>query len=88
MKAASYRPRIYLSAAKHFSTSSVLLDAARLAPLGEVIHSRDPAYADYTFEQFVALAASCDVVAFRAFPDGKIGSGTAQELAAARKVGP
>ena len=40
-----------------------------------------------TMEQYVKLACSCDLVAFRAFEDGKIGSGMAIEIEGAEKAG-
>lgn len=40
-----------------------------------------------TMEDYVKLACSCDLVAFRAFDDGKLGSGVAIEIEGARKAG-
>jgi hypothetical protein len=39
-----------------------------------------------TMEDYVNLACSCDLVAFRAFEDGKVGSGVFIEVAAAMKA--
>lgn len=40
-----------------------------------------------TMDRYIKLTCSCDMVAFRSFPDGKIGSGVGLELDGARKVG-
>jgi len=40
-----------------------------------------------TMEAYIKLACSCDVVAFRAFQDGKIGSGVHAEVVAAVTAG-
>ncbi len=40
-----------------------------------------------TMDEYVHLALSCDLVAFRSFEDGKVGSGMALEVEAATKVG-
>lgn len=40
-----------------------------------------------TMDDYVKLAISCDLVAFRSFDDGKVGSGVFAEVMAAMKVG-
>jgi len=40
-----------------------------------------------TMDDYIQLALSCDLVAFRAFDDGKVGSGVFAEVMAAMKAG-
>lgn len=63
-------------------------DIAILRTLGfKVVNPALPQYADLSMDAYVKLACSCDLVAFRAFEDGKIGSGVAKEIAGAREAG-
>lgn len=52
----------------------------------EVVNPNKPehqeGYKQYGMEYFVRLVKTCDALAFRAFPDGKIGAGIAGEIEA------
>lgn len=63
-------------------------DLKTLRALGfKVLNPADTKYSTYQMDDFVKLATDCDLVAFRSFGDGKIGSGVALEVMAAMKVG-
>jgi hypothetical protein len=63
-------------------------DLSTLRALGfKVINPALKEYATLDMDGFVKLACSCDLVAFRAFEDGKIGSGVAKEIEGARTKG-
>lgn len=60
-------------------------DLKTLEALGfKVVNPADPKYSEYQMDEFVKLAVSCDLVAFRSFDDGKVGSGVALEVMAAK----
>lgn len=68
-----------------YHSSIECLDLSDLRAMGfEVVNPALLKYRTYEMSDFVKLACSCDVLAFRAFDDGKIGSGMALEIEAAR----
>lgn len=70
------------------SSPIVAQDIKVLKCLGfHVVNPGDPCYSTLQMDGFVNLAKTCDVVAFRAFDDGKIGSGMALEISAAGVAG-
>lgn len=63
-------------------------DIETLKRLGfQVINPAAEQYSTLQMEEYVALATSCDLIAFRSFPDGKIGSGMFLEVEMAQRVG-
>jgi len=63
-------------------------DLKTLSRLGfKVVNPAEAKYSTYQMDDFVKLAVSCDLIAFRSFEDGKIGSGMALEIDAAMKIG-
>ncbi len=71
-----------------YGTNTELSDLCILRELGfKVINPAEAKYQTLQMSEFVELARSADVVAFRSFPDGKVGSGMALELDGARGNG-
>ncbi len=63
-------------------------DLKTLVALGfKIINPALPQYRDYQMDDFVNLARRSDVVAFRSFEDGKVGSGVYLEVMAAMQGG-
>lgn len=63
-------------------------DLKTLRALGfKVINPALKKYSTLQMADFVNLAVSCDLIAFRSFEDGKIGSGMWLEIKAAREAG-
>lgn len=63
-------------------------DLKTLRALGfEVINPSLKKYSTLQMNDFVKLATSCDLVAFRSFDDGKVGSGMWLEIKAAKEAG-
>lgn len=72
----------------YYGTTLETQDEAAIRALGLLlVNPNDPQYEGLSMDQFVKLALSCDVVAFRAFKDGRIGSGVGLEIEAARQRG-
>lgn len=68
-----------------YASSIEYLDLSDLRKMGfKVINPALAKYRTLEMADFVKLVCSCDVLAFRAFDDGKIGSGMALEIEAAR----
>lgn len=72
----------------YYGTHLELMDIVMLSKIGTVVNPNTPKYQIFTnMKQFEDLAASCDMVAYRPFVDGKIGAGVAKEIQAALKAG-
>jgi hypothetical protein len=68
-----------------YNTPQEARDVEFLESLGfEVVNPNAAPYAGREFNDYLSLAADCDLVAFRALPDGSITCGVAQEI----KMGP
>lgn len=88
MKRAYYAHRL-----QSYHTDEEARDIALIESLGfECVNPSAPEHSrtkrgERTMEEFCQLAASCDLLIFRAFPEGRISSGVHKELAAMRKAG-
>lgn len=72
----------------YYGTALETQDEAAIRAIGFLlVNPNDPEYEGLSMDQFVKLALSCDVVVFRAFRDGRIGSGVGLEIEAARQRG-
>lgn len=70
-----------------YGTETEKKDLQTLAALGfKVINPAERQYSTLQMDEFVALAVSCDLVAFRSFDDGKVGSGVFLEVMGAIKA--
>ena len=58
-------------------------EAAAIRQHHEELHTSDPGH--YVMNYFMELVSTCECLAFRALPDGKIPAGVAKEIAAARE---
>jgi hypothetical protein len=68
-----------------YGTPQESRDVELLQSLGfEVVNPNAPAFSRLTFNNYLTLAATCDLIAFRALPDGSITCGVAKEI----KMGP
>ena len=66
-----------------YDTAQEKRDIDLLQYLGfEVVNPNRAQYTGYDMDDFCNLARTCDVVAFRALPDGSITSGVAEEIKA------
>ena len=71
-----------------YGTPQEEADIKLIESLGfECLNPNSPSYQGHTMNQFCALAARCDLIVFRAFEDGMIGSGVAKEIEAMKKMG-
>lgn len=73
----------------YYGTTLEQLDIELLELMGfEVINPNHPHCKNFSMDDFVRWAASCDVLCFRAFlQDGKIGVGVVKEIDGAVKAG-
>lgn len=52
----------------------------------KVVNPNSRKYEGFEFDDYVKLCASCDLLVFRPFPDGKIGSGNGLEIKQMRQA--